>query len=467
MDHKYESVFSQSHTPVGTPTLEPEIRVSPMVRSSMCHSSSFAPTPVQSTPESRCKIWEEKREIFELDEYEELSQDPLLLSPGMTVKDISDAEAPEISSSPVESQPSSTLSEPGEGADVFHVSSPLIYSSPSSGQQRSPSIDPLRLLSSPQKSVLGSPIVKQNEHLLHSPTMNTNERHLVSPRGLRFSPLSPLSPFPLSLNEISHITDQNSAPSGGSSPPHPSANHNAATVSTDPIELDVMLSERRYPQRHRNAWQLQPYTVDQYQYKQALRANPDAIVKFHSPSRAGRRRLNDADGSNTWESQEQHFGEDEDHWEEFRRKRAKILDDRRSRSHDTSAALRGTVQYPDFLQDLPSTDEEEAKALSALSKEAKKAERERKAKAKLKRKNGVKSTGKMTQNSPSHSVRISYVWDVYRAYKHFSRMALRSCILFEKDQVVKMHQYRRFDLQHPRSCLEHGMGTHCHQSSPI
>jgi hypothetical protein len=222
------------------------------------------------------------------------------------------------------------------------------------------------------------------------------------------------------LNEGSHITDPNSAPSRGSLPLHPSANRNAVVESTDATELDVMLNERRYPQRHRNAWQLQPYTVDQYQYKQALRANPDAIVKFHSPSRAGRRRLDDADGSNIWDLQEQDLTEDGDHWEESRRKRAKILGDRISRSYDTSAALRGTesVQYPDFLQDLPSTDEEDAKAFAALSKEARKAERERRAKAKLQRKNGVKSTRAATQNSLSHSVCIGYVWDIYQGSRN-------------------------------------------------
>ena len=43
---------------------------------------------------------------------------------------------------------------------------------------------------------------------------------------------------------------------------------------------EQLLDELRYPFRRRNVAQLKSYTVDQWKYKQALKVNPDAIVKF-------------------------------------------------------------------------------------------------------------------------------------------------------------------------------------------
>jgi hypothetical protein len=217
-------------------------------------------------------------------------------------------------------------------------------------------------------------------------------------------------------------------PSSAGSPLNPSGidSQNAAIEPTNLTELDMIPDERRYPQRRRGANQLKPYTVEQFQYKQALSANPDAIVKFHSLTRGGRRRYSDAEGDNIWELREQDCAEDSENWEESRRKRAKISNGSRSKSPEIGTLTQDTgalVQYPAILQDLSSTDEEEAKELHALSKEARKVERERRSKERLNRKNKVKSVplsarlfnGQSAQKTISRdllsqSVRMTCVW---------------------------------------------------------
>ena len=180
------------------------------------------------------------------------------------------------------------------------------------------------------------------------------------------------------------ISDTRSA---GSSPNSSSITFQNAT--NEPInltELNLMPVEPRYPLRRRGANQLKPYTVEQFQYKQALSANPDAIVKFRSLARGGCRRYSDG------EFQGQDHTEDSGTWEESRRKRAKISSGSRSKSPNV---VQDEVQYPDILQDLPSTDEEEAKQLQALSKEARKVQRERRAKEKLNREHSVNSVSRI------------------------------------------------------------------------
>lgn len=375
----YQSVLSQPHSaPTCTSTPSAEISNPPcLMRGSTPQSSSLAPTPMQPVPDSVCKILQENLEILG----RELSQDPLLLSPGMDMKGMSDVDIPEISSSPVESQLSSMLYPCIEGASSSHVSSPSGYSIFSPGQERSQSMDPLYLFRSPPKSPndLVLPTGQESRDLAHIPIIK-EEVCLVSPHPLRPSPLASPSPC---LNITLPMVISDATLDGSASNSAGTTNQNVANEHANLTELILISDEPRYSLRHRGAKQLKPYTVEQFQYKQALSANPDAIVKFH-----GGRRYSDAEGRNIWELPGQDCTEDGGNWEESRPRRAKISTNGRSKSPEVSIIAQDTstlVAYPAILQDLSSTDEDEAKELRALSKEARKMERGRRSKKRQKR----------------------------------------------------------------------------------
>ncbi|KAG6890307.1 hypothetical protein C0995_009513 [Termitomyces sp. Mi166 len=136
----------------------------------------------------------------------------------------------------------------------------------------------------------------------------------------------------------------------------------------------------RYPLRKRAPAQLKPYTVEKYHYKQALSANPDAIVNIRDPGRVSHDHYDHTDGhfdesQAPWQPSEEIQGDnDDERW--YLRTKASHHDD----SHDI---IRPTpegrpVQYDsELLQDLPSSDDEESKSMQRFSKEAKRLERKR------------------------------------------------------------------------------------------
>ena len=216
----------------------------------------------------------------------------------------------------------------------------------------------------------------------------------IDMRGVYHVSSHPLRPSsPSSLNKASPIAVSDATPSIG--PPLDSSVTNGQNTAIEPTKLtefDMILDEPRYPLRRRCANQLKPYTIEQLQYKQALSANPDAIVKFRSPTRGGRRRYSDAEGGNIWELRGQDRTEDRENWEGSIWQRASVSNRNRTRSPEFGTlAQDAEVQYPTILQDLSSTDEEEGKEFRALSKEARKRERQRRLKENLDRKNRVKS----------------------------------------------------------------------------
>ena len=207
--------------------------------------------------------------------------------------------------------------------------------------------------------------------------------------------LSPLTPSPKSL--VSDTVDRDviydlsqspfqDLPALSSSPgsplqappPPPDAPEHPEAIQ------DQLQDGPRYPLRRRKAAQLKPYTVDQLKYKQALKSNPDAIVKFknldlrnhhHHPEdhyeEDGETQKEDAfidDGNN---------GEDGDWEERERRFYQRREDDRRKETPGQALSERRQVSFPEILQDLSSTDEEEANEKHTLSKEARKIVKER------------------------------------------------------------------------------------------
>jgi hypothetical protein len=130
------------------------------------------------------------------------------------------------------------------------------------------------------------------------------------------------------------------------------------------MDVDSGLSNiSRYPLRQRGPNQLKPYTVEKYQYKNALRAAPEAIVKFRSPTRNPRRR-------------DQGYEDEDESQEPYMPEESQVA----GPSSRRSMSPPHRQPTPDILQDLPSTDEDEAQELRALSKEARQAERRRRAK---------------------------------------------------------------------------------------
>ncbi|KAF8074820.1 Mus7/MMS22 family-domain-containing protein [Lyophyllum atratum] len=149
----------------------------------------------------------------------------------------------------------------------------------------------------------------------------------------------------------------------------------------------------RYQLRRRAPAQLKPYTVEKYQYKQLLSENPDAIVKHRDPTHASNEHYDHAD-DHVEESQALwRPNDDADQYSSDGglrpNRKTSLPSNGPSRAHVPSATER--AQYPEILQGLPSTDEEEAKDLRETSKEARKIARERKAKERREAKEKMKS----------------------------------------------------------------------------
>ena len=148
---------------------------------------------------------------------------------------------------------------------------------------------------------------------------------------------------------------------------------------------EQLLDEPRYPLRRRKAAQLKPYTVDQLKYKQALKANPDAIVKFKNLALRDHHHHPEDRYEEDGETQKDAYIDDgnndeDDDWEERERRRHQRREDaRRNETSNQALSERQQVSYPEILQDLSSTDEdeEEANEKHTLSKEARKIVKER------------------------------------------------------------------------------------------
>jgi hypothetical protein len=155
---------------------------------------------------------------------------------------------------------------------------------------------------------------------------------------------------------------------------------------------DLLMNPTRYTLRARQAKQLNPYAYDKIQYKQQLRSNPDAIVKIVSPKKGGhhghQQSYDDED------AEMQNWGELDGYdadgvWEDRRIRREKGSRERRD-----EVTYADVIRYPEALQNLPSTDEEEEREVRALSKEARRMLREQRAR----KAREVREAGEMARN---------------------------------------------------------------------
>jgi len=199
-------------------------------------------------------------------------------------------------------------------------------------------------------------------------------------------------------------------------PPPNDLNHRSEQSRTDAIPpIGDIINTSRYSLRRRQPVQLHPYVIDKLHYKQALQDNPDAIITVRSPRGNRRGPLDEYENDEENETQDL----------------AKFVMDDFSRSHrrspdhtedlsDNHAIDReeSRTSYPEILQDLPTTDEEEEEELRALSKEAREVQRKRR---KIRKKalknakaypftNATEDSGRRTPRDPTTTSVIAVVY---------------------------------------------------------
>ncbi|KAG6884590.1 hypothetical protein C0993_009757 [Termitomyces sp. T159_Od127] len=256
-------------------------------------------------------------------------------------------------------------------------------------QTRSPSLDPISLFDvSPLQSTAFEDLAQQGTPVHKDLRLGDNLSHQDTSSRTVPATCSP------DIRVPSSRSTSPSTPTATQNPPQDSLLHDSPILLPDrapaPINGepdDTLLNDTdisnlsRYPLRKRAPAQLKPYTVEKYQYKQALSANPDAIVNIRNVGeRMGRDHYDHTDDhldetQALWQPPEETQGDsDDERWHS----RTKVG----PREVDSNISEERPVQYSELLQDLSSSDDEELKSMQRFSKEAKRLERQRR-KAKL------------------------------------------------------------------------------------
>ncbi|KAJ6591838.1 Mus7/MMS22 family-domain-containing protein [Mycena vulgaris] len=246
-------------------------------------------------------------------------------------------------------------------------SSPRLYDEPASPmvvepdhpitpqRLRSESVDPLLLFTPSRPS-----IYEETAGLSTNPDLVDDDDIRVSPPKAFNIPSSPLTPPPPENHGRRSL--RGSASSRRSqSPPN---------ESEDLAIAQVLATRGRYSLRERNLKQLKPYQHDKAQYQNTLRNLPEAIVKFRSPKRHHTREEDYEVQTQEPLEMDGYEAEADDPWEDRRAHRRS-----RSRSRSRGPPPEKTLIGPPSL---PSTDEEEGRAIDALRKEGRKFLRDQK-----------------------------------------------------------------------------------------
>ncbi|KAF9462969.1 Mus7/MMS22 family-domain-containing protein [Collybia nuda] len=363
------------------PLLDPITSSPCILLSNTPKSRSLVPRP-HSNPLYASSVQDDSHDFDDDIPFHNIPQDPLLLGP-QTSPDVLKLESG-VTETSLSSMPS-TYSDDSEPRSCRPLALPVCGTL---------SVDP--------HSLFGSPSSLSDVELPDTAVPTTPDVEILSPSArLLLSPHSPISLPPPSVSIFANRSILNIPPSP-LTPPSDIDNydplfdssplHNIASITEKnhdgdvdtPSELGVahIPDQPRYSLRRRGANQLKPYTIENLQYKKALSSNPDAMVKFRSPTRGVRHRSNgtNEDSQEHWEP---HTPDENELWEAPQWSRFK-KDLQAGPSRIPALGISNEdagppMQYSEFLQDLPTTDEEEAKEMKALSKEARKAARERKA----------------------------------------------------------------------------------------
>jgi hypothetical protein len=166
----------------------------------------------------------------------------------------------------------------------------------------------------------------------------------------------PCPPISSNISSTTSVRDQTPSPPPQSFPndPHP--------IPQDLQDAEVI----RYSLRTRQPKQVKPYAYDRVAYKQQMKSNPDAIVKFQS-LRRGSRGVKEMEED--WAMDLENMDQDEI-WEERWRRKERSLD-----SVDDENNGRVGKWYPKSLGDDLSSDED--KEVRELRKEVKNARKKR------------------------------------------------------------------------------------------
>jgi len=184
------------------------------------------------------------------------------------------------------SQPTSSPGRSAFSTDAVGRSSvPSSASKPpeSPHSSRSISTDPCSLFSSPMQRY-PSPPATSSQNRVELSNMTFPGR-----AAIQSSPLTPLSSPPhyqtrfSSTDELQLVSPVRYSSTTSISNTRPT--DTLIEVSDAPIPEDTEPHLVRYSLRRRDPRQLNPYVYDKLMYKQQMRSNPDAIVKFRSPRR--------------------------------------------------------------------------------------------------------------------------------------------------------------------------------------
>ncbi|KAL4063194.1 Mus7/MMS22 family-domain-containing protein [Scleroderma citrinum] len=279
-----------------------------------------------------------------------------------------------FSSPPHYSQPTSSLGHSVPTTDVvdrLSVSPSASKPPRSSHSSRSISTEPRSLFSSPMRRYTSPPATSSQGQAESS---NLTPGTLTRRATVQSSPLTPVS------SPVPYQTRLNSSPDELrliSSDRHSSTMLTADLAETFDVSLipgDTELPLGRYSLRRRDPRQINPYAYDKLLYKQQMRSNPDAIVKFRSPvRRAHGQRVDEQDETqSTYVFPPDNPEEDEDYVESIPNPR-KGSSNTNLEQVEEAPDDRDTGWLPEVLQPLSSSDEGD----DEIRKLAKKARRER------------------------------------------------------------------------------------------
>ncbi|KAK2465640.1 hypothetical protein APHAL10511_002184 [Amanita phalloides] len=233
---------------------------------------------------------------------------------------------------------------PPESSFVNYSDMDSLFTPPSSNINNSPAKRNHTVISSSPASTRSMPSSPLT--VLSSPQVSTNQR---APLPLSATHLDQHGPEPLFSGQSS------------SNPPE--------QIDTHETPDDDSGNVSRYPLRPRQPVQLHPYFIDKVYYKQALRGNPEAMVLVRSPER--NRRVQEYEGTQI-ETQETEYTP------VSRSDRSRSRTPSHTRGQDVirpTESEQSPVHYPEILQDLPSSDEEEKEARREVSKEIRKTQK--------------------------------------------------------------------------------------------
>ncbi|KAF8630760.1 hypothetical protein AX17_005355 [Amanita inopinata Kibby_2008] len=341
----------------------------------------------QHSPRKRIKLYHSSPMSNTPPPFSVLAADSLVNeTPEKSLRSVSQSQK---SSSLIETPVESESATDNHGTRRLYISTDS-YSSPF----KQGSEDPL-LLTTPEQVV--SPVSNQSsparqscsnrenlDPLFSSPSiraqlgvMDFNDRATPEPSSpIHSAAASPLTPL-VSPQQNTLIIPPSLGPVLHNAPDQHILQHRPAQSVINMTANDETVYAARYSLRRRQAVQIAPYSVDKFNYKQALRGNPEAIVRVVSPERRRHNALDNYEDEQTQaETQDaQEVATDMVHRRHHSRSQSRNRSPVGSPVEDEES-----ISYPELLQDLPSTDEEEDEELRTLSKEARKVLRELRAK---------------------------------------------------------------------------------------